>query len=76
MKTVPVIRPGRMTERKARIVEMSELEFLRKLEKSRANECGEAGEKDEEESDGEETAKKSFLWENPARSHLQRFGHP
>ena len=36
-----------------------------------AEECGEAGDEDEEESDGEETAEKSFVvGEDPAGSDL------
>ena len=42
-----------------------------------AEECGEAGDQDEEESDGEETAEKSFVvGEDSARSRFQSFRHP
>ena len=34
-----------------------------------------SGEEDEDESDGEEPAEKSFVWENAARPHLQGLGH-
>ena len=44
-------------------------------EEGLAEECAGAGEEDEDESDGEETAEKSFVWENATRSNLQRLGH-
>ena len=38
-------------------------------------ESDKAGEEDEDESDGEETGKKSFFWENFANSHFQGLPH-
>ena len=33
------------------------------------------GEEDEDESEGEEAAEKSFVWENAAHPHLEGLGH-
>ena len=44
-------------------------------EQGLAEECAGAGEEDEDESDGEETAEKSFVWENAAWPHFQCLGH-
>jgi len=40
-------------------------------EQGSAKECAGAGEENEDESNSQETAKKSFVWENAARPHLQ-----
>ena len=45
---------------------------MKKLSKEHGlvKKCAGAGEKDEEESGGEETAEKTFVWENSARPGL------
>ena len=44
-------------------------------EEGLAEECAGAGEEDEDESEGEETAEKSFVWENATWPHFQCLGH-
>ena len=78
MKMIPVIRPGRITERKAKIVEMSVgngTNMKPRKDLGFDEQCDKTGEEDEDESDGEETGEKSFFWENLADPHLQGLPH-